>query len=373
MYYAKQTVERLRRASQIFIYGARVIAEEIARCLMDEPYRLNISGFMVSTLEGNPSELLGLPVITLAEGKRKYCGALIVIAVMERYLDEIIAELHRTGFENVLLMNYESDLWSEIRGNSYRLYQQGLGTPYLTLEEELSKQKIRGKASDVRVYRVQSHMDKVLDTGLDAFPWEVPIQAGAALTDQKIADIRDNEGENISHKNRQYCELTALYWIWKHDCSRYAGLCHYRRHFDLSYDFLEKLSVSDIDVVLTIPVVNTPDVRTIYARDHIANDWNEMLKALHDLQPAYIPAAERLQAGRYYCGLNMFLTKREILDNYCNWLFPILARCEERCGEKNDSYQNRYLGFLGERLLSIYFFHNESRYKIVYAQKTFLR
>ena len=372
MYYANHTVKKLRQASKIIIYGARVVAAEVACCLMDEPYQLEIAGFMVSTAEGNPSELLGLPVITLEEGKRKCRSALVVIAVMERHLGEITAELQKTGFENILPMTFESDLWSQICGNSYRFYRQSLGKPYLTLEEELSKQSIRGKATDVKVYMVQSHMDKTLHTSLDAFPWEIPIQAGAALTDQRIADVRDDRGENISHKNRQYCELTALYWIWKHDFSRYAGLCHYRRHFDFSRKCLEKLSVSDIDVVLTIPIMNAPDIRTVYANDHIAADWNEMLEAIHALQPAYIPAAERLQTGRYYCGYNMFVAKKEILNDYCSWLFPILACCEKRCGEKEDRYQNRYIGFLGERLLSIYFLHNEDRYKIVHAQKTFL-
>ena len=40
----------------------------------------------------------------------------------------------------------------------------------------------------------------------------------------------DNNGDNISAKNSQYCELTAQYWAWKNiDCD-YYGFFHYRRY-----------------------------------------------------------------------------------------------------------------------------------------------
>lgn len=43
--------------------------------------------------------------------------------------------------------------------------------------------------------------------------------------------IPDNTGDNISAKNPNYCELTALYWVWKNLDCEYIGLCHYRRYF----------------------------------------------------------------------------------------------------------------------------------------------
>ena len=38
----------------------------------------------------------------------------------------------------------------------------------------------------------------------------------------------DNIGDNLPHKNSSYCELTALYWLWKNPQDEEIGLCYYR-------------------------------------------------------------------------------------------------------------------------------------------------
>ena len=68
----------------------------------------------------------------------------------------------------------------------------------------------------------------------------------------------------------------------------------------------------------------------------------------------------------------MLITRKEVLNDYCAWLFPILFYCEEHCEKKHDAYQNRYIGFLAERLLSIYFIHHEDDFKIVHVRKHFI-
>ena len=37
---------------------------------------------------------------------------------------------------------------------------------------------------------------------------------GAALASEALPYVRDDTGDNISMKNRKYCELTAHYWFW---------------------------------------------------------------------------------------------------------------------------------------------------------------
>lgn len=374
MYYAGETVEKLKRNNQIVIFGAGLVAREVASCLGDRPYELQVDCFLVSDQKGNPEKLLGLPVVSLeeAEGRINKDG-LIVVAVMGKYLMEVCKNLHAYGYFHLLPMTFESDLWSLIQGNYYREWRLSQGKKYLTLEEELEKvHKAEDKDASVHIYTARCHVDRQLKEDLSRYSWEIPIQAGAALTKERICEIRDDQGENISHKNRQYCELTALYWIWKNDVSAYAGLGHYRRHFELDEELLKRLPSSDIDVVLTLPILNFPSVGEVYRHDHVGRDWEVMLEAVRSLAPDYASAAEELEQGNFYYGYNMFIARKKILDDYCAWLFPLLEYCEEHCGEREGTYQRRYIGFLAERLMGIYFLKHEAEYKIVHARKHFV-
>lgn len=47
--------------------------------------------------------------------------------------------------------------------------------------------------------------------------------------------------------------------------------------------------------------------------------------------------------------------KKDIFNEYCSWLFDILDEVEKSIDTSNyDSYQSRVLGFLSERMLSIF-------------------
>ena len=43
----------------------------------------------------------------------------------------------------------------------------------------------------------------------------LPIHVGKESSDVQLNIQGDNEGINISNKNQNYCELTALFWAWK--------------------------------------------------------------------------------------------------------------------------------------------------------------
>lgn len=372
-YYAEETVNKLIQEKTIAVFGARIVAVEVASCLMGEPYYLQISQFIVSHVEENPVELFGRPVISLSRAEDEISkNTLVVIASMEKNLEEITKNLHQAGFFYLLPLTFECDLWSYLRGNYFMEYCHKHHKKYLKLEDELLPVKDINQGKRVYIYAAKCHVDKVLHEDIRRLSWEIPIQVGAELTEKRICTICDNTGDNISNKNREYCELTALYWIWKNTQAEYVGLCHYRRHFELDDKQLFQLAASDIDVVVTIPILNFPTVGEVYAQDHNGEDWKIMMEGIKEIFPEYADTAKSVQDGIYYYAYNMFIARKTIFDAYCQWLFPILNYCEKHCRKKESTYQNRYIGFLAERLLTIYMKHHEEEYKIVHARKHFI-
>ena len=51
----------------------------------------------------------------------------------------------------------------------------------------------------------------------------------------------------------------------------------------------------------------------------------------------------------------------------------MLIELSDEVGVVDDAYQNRFPGFLSERLLTYYFETKSKLYKIVYADKNFLK
>lgn len=359
-FYWDETIKKIMNEKQIFIYGAGMMGNSLYHCLTGKPYYKSISGFIVNKKENNPDQIDGIPVMDLAEG-RKYRECLVLIALHEEHIDAVVADLSREHYVNLLLITFDSDAWCHIRGNWFRAEMKESMIGYLDSEIPAKYQ----------IYVVCSDNDKTLENIMPIREFEKLIQVGAALTETWLCPLRDDIGENISAKNHKYCELTALYWVWKHDNSAYVGISHYRRRFRISEREVEKMALSDIDMVVTIPILNLPGVKQQYGMDHDLSDWEIMSDILGELYPEYVSALEKVECGNYYFGYNMFLAKRPVFERYCEWLFPILEKCEERIGNKEDAYQNRYIGFLAERLLTVFLEKNQ-HLRVAVSDKHFI-
>ena len=201
----------------------------------------------------------------------------------------------------------------------------------------------------------------------------LPVHVGAEGK-KDIGYTKDNTGDNISTKNPFFCELTGLYWAWKNLDSDYIGLAHYRRHFGLSKRKYKKVE-DTLDHVLTRKQakeilkdydVIVPKKRRYYI-ENLYNHYKhtlyvEQLEETRDIiekkYPKYLKEFDRLHKRTSAHMFNMFIMKKEILDDYCNWLFDILFELEKRIDvSKYDQFHARFFGRVSELLLDIKRFH----------------
>lgn len=205
----------------------------------------------------------------------------------------------------------------------------------------------------------------------------LPLQVGANGK-ESIGFSRDDTGDNISSKNPYYCELTGLYWAWKNLDVDYIGLCHYRRYFKgkLKFEINGKtkhiLSRQEVEKMLEKNDIILPKKRhyyieTIYShyKDTMyVEPLDEVGKIIKENYEEYYKQYEMLKIRRSAHILNMFIMKKEIFDKYCEWLFDILFKLENRIDPKQyDSFHARYLGRISERLLDIWINTNKYAYK----------
>lgn len=201
-------------------------------------------------------------------------------------------------------------------------------------------------------------------------PMYIPVQVGAAGKESIPGFQRDDEGDNISEKNPRYCELTALYWAWKNLDADYIGLAHYRRHFAgsgergvLTSEEAARL-VSRASVVL--PKKRHYIIETVgnhYAHTFDGAHLDITRDSLQQLSPEVLPAFENHLNKRSAHIWNMAIMRRDILDDWCSWLFPVLESIEARIDFTNmSSFEERVVGRLSERLLDPWVWENALYY-----------
>lgn len=231
----------------------------------------------------------------------------------------------------------------------------------------------------IRVYMAKFHRDEQLQHTACLPEWLTPVQAGAALTEERVAQVLDNTGKNISHKNPNYCELTVLYWMWKNALSSdictdilYYGLFHYRRWLDIREGDISRMTDQDVDAVLPYPTIHEPDIREHHARYIKKSDWDAALRALEELEPAYYAAYDAVFSQEYLYNYNIIIAKKKLINEYCNWLFPILERIEDLSDPEGSGRADRYIGYIGENLLTLYFTYHKNDLNIAHTGRIML-
>ncbi len=203
----------------------------------------------------------------------------------------------------------------------------------------------------------------------------VHIHVGRAISNYKEEMshmIGDDTGDNISEKNPFYCELTALYWGWKniHDV-KYCGLNHYRRYFDLNIteENVEQLmGKHDMIVVKSDAMLSKRERAENLMRMTTMEDFYLFVDTLFTLHPDCKKAfIEYFYNSRKSYPYQMFIAQKELYDEYCNFMFPVLFEIEKRAMPHNYTRLKRTLGYLGEWFLGLFIYYKNLKVKAVPA------
>ncbi len=345
----------------IYIVGAHSRAQTLGVYLTKLYPDIKIAAYLYDNDEPNPGEIDGTPVLNFDETAQLQTNYPVYLGTRGVYHGGLTEKLRRMGMKEIIPVTPALD--RELRDRFLEIY-------FAEIEREYPKLNALGELACI--YIARSVFDQPLRREYKLSEFQKEIQVGAALTERRICELTDDVGEQISGRNRQFCELTALYWIWKNARQEIVGLEHYRRHFLLGERWLSDMREREIDVILPTPLYVAPSIEQNYRERHVASDWEFMMDYLKKVYPDDYAEAVDFFDTNLYSPCNMFIMKKKVLDDLCAWMFPILFICAEHGGEREDGYQNRYPGFLSERLISFFFEKNRERYRVVYADKNFL-
>ena len=203
----------------------------------------------------------------------------------------------------------------------------------------------------------------------------LPVRVGNALAKDDFGYTGDDTGDNISEKNPYFCELTALYWGWKNVKADYIGLVHYRRHFSCRsgrWKYSLILTKEEAESYLSKADVVLPKKRH-YFIESLASHY----KHTHDLEhleltreilrmqcSEYVEVFDKVMKHTSAHMFNMMIMKRDLLDAYCSWLFPILFALEDEIDVKNmPAFDARLFGRVSELLLDVWLKQNKIKYE----------
>lgn len=213
-----------------------------------------------------------------------------------------------------------------------------------------------------------------------------PIQVGAALAGRRLEDMAyyDDQGDNISDRNRSYCELTAIYWAWKNLDADYYGLFHYRRYLSFAPDdptdlfpgraypsipgALDKIGLDEATMRSVIEandlIVPRQDDTQLasgdasiyeqYKTEHYIADLDYCMAYIEQNHPNIAPHLQALHGTKvYFC--NMFIMRKDLFEEYCEYIFDVLGAFEANNDISGyNPQQYRVTGFLAERLTNVF-------------------
>lgn len=193
---------------------------------------------------------------------------------------------------------------------------------------------------------------------------------GDYCNDRKDGEFSELDGDSIHEYNSRINECTGLYWIWKNTSSEYVGLSHYRRFFyrDAESDEIVRLNKrrikeilveNDYDIILSLlfnlnwTVYHNMEM-TIGA-EFCETGYKLFYDAIMEKQPDYLDSYVDVFAHNRMYTCNMFVTRRDILNRYCEWLFSFLLDVADKFDVSSGKFgQTRAAGYFAEVMWTVW-------------------
>lgn len=348
-------LDLIKQHNGYVIYGAQVIAvgakEAIEHLSGIRPKCFAVGESQGKCPAGNPSEIDGIKVLPISTVSK---DTFVVVAVTELIQKEVLPFLNTHGYKNVFpLTAHEEHLLMSEYFSSIGLF------PVADSGTDSSL------CTDFTLYEVMNDKDKPLDYHPQLCSFEKSIQAGAALTGISLAGVKDNTGINISEKNRMYCEMSAVYWIWKNTNHNWIGIEHYRRHLLVKPEMLNE----GVDVILPLPYICYPNEVSQFLRFTTKDALYALEKALRELHPDEYNRYHEILYGKYQYTYNMLCARKDVFDDYCSWFFEITEYMENMADSVPEIKGTRALSYVAEVLTNIYFMSHKNNLKIKHVEK----
>ncbi len=202
----------------------------------------------------------------------------------------------------------------------------------------------------------------------------LPLHVGAAGKRDKKGNpldfgyTRDNTGENISERNSNFGTQTGLYWEWRNLDSEYKGLVHYRRFFvgrkannnDMIGSVITYKEIMPLlgKYKIFVPKKRWYVIETLYS--HYAHTHDERhLKIVREIireeSPEYLIAYDKVLKRRWGYMFNMMILQKDLMDDYCSWLFKILLLAYDRIDTVGlSAFDSRFCGRISEILFDVW-------------------
>ena len=228
--------------------------------------------------------------------------------------------------------------------------------------------------SSLRIYVMTHKKANVLSD--DVY---TPLLLGACNHEDDYGYLCDDVGENISDKNSSYCELTGLYWMWKHSDADYVGLVHYRRYFINHFlgDYLSKEEVfkylKNYDIIVPSEgVYNLHSVKKEFINYYIyEKDFDIVQEIISEFYPDYLDAFDKFFNSHHMVCNSMFICRKDMIDKYCEWIFDILSKLEQYIDlSEYKGNRGRIYGYFAEVLFNVWLIKNDFNMKHFYLKHT---